>query len=316
MLKELSIIETIASILPNPEVLTDDAFVEEETGRIYTTDLLVEGQHFHQDYVTPADLGWKAGAVNISDIAAMGGEPRFLLVSLGLPEQLNTAFVQEFYQSLQALANTYHCQIVGGDTVGSPQLVVNVTAIGQLPTSHTAGRRSQAKPGDWIITTGYSGLSAAGLVALQKQLPDLETCKQAHLRPRPRIVEGLLLSKSFSRYSLMDTSDGLADALIKMAQQSQARLEVVASQIPLHPELKTFSCKAGQVPLQLALYGGEDFELVATVPTVDDALLAHFTVIGRVTAGTPEAVLVDEAGNTLETLSLEKTFHHFQEALA
>lgn len=327
MSKELAIIDLIARLSGQTEALADDAFWDASTRQVYTTDMLVENRHFSMNYFSPQDLGWKAAAVNISDVAGMGCQLKYLLVSLGLPETLGLDFVQQLYEGLQAACNHFGGVIIGGDTVSSDCITLNVTAIGYAPQGCHVGRRFQARPGDWIIASGFHGLSKVGLNALQQQWPDFKTAKAAHLRPMPRIEAGLTLARKFERYALMDTSDGLADALIKLAQGSQQILVAEARKIHLHPEVLAYSHKISQesskpadpeLPLHTALYGGEDFELVATVPEVDAEVLAHFHVIGRVaspdetTLQTPGAWLIPVDSEEPRLLDLGHTYQHFQ----
>ena len=295
------------------EDMADDAYWDPITRQIITTDMLVEGQHFKLDYFSAEDLGWKAAAVNISDIAGMGGQPQSLLVSLGLPEHISTSWVEQFYQGLLSACKTYNCRLVGGDTVGSPILILNGTAIGVCPEHYSVGRRTQAKAGDIIIATGYHGLSEVGLKALQEKSSNYPFAQKAHLTPYPHVEEGLLLAKRFFRYALMDSSDGLADALIKIGLASDKKLIVNAAKIPLHPEVKGFAQSQGLNPIELALYGGEDFQLVATVPECPPDLLAHFHVLGTVEAsqGKPGAWLQTPGVEELTELRLEKTYQHF-----
>jgi thiamine-monophosphate kinase len=312
MSKELAIIETIAQLLPNREMLGDDVYVDPASGWVFTTDMLVEHRHFSLDTSTPADLGWKACAVNLSDLASVGASPRFLMVGLGLPQALGTEFVREFYEAFQSLATQHGATLIGGDTVGARDLTLGITAIGQMEKGRTAGTRNQAQPGDYILTTGVSGLSAVGLAALQTG--EAETYPEsvaAHRRPIPLVTEGQQLAGRFARYAMMDTSDGLADALLKVAQQSRVRLVVQQGALAIHPELTHWARATGTDPLQPLLYGGEDFQLLATVPELDDAILSAFQVIGRVEAGPSEAVLVDSAGVVTRTLSFEHTYQHF-----
>lgn len=317
MSKELEIIQLIAQLSRQTDALSDDAYWEPETRLIYTTDMLVENHHFKTSYFSPQDLGWKAAAVNISDIAAMGGQPRHLLISLGLPQTLGMDWVREFYTGLLEACQQFGCRIIGGDTVSSEQITLNITAIGSCPAGHTVGRRSHAAVGDYIIATGYHGLSRIGLLALQQDIPGYPASKAAHLRPEPRLTAGLMLSRKFERYALMDSSDGLADALIKIAQASGKTLLANQSEIPVHPELTQWHQSTEAPALwQNVLYGGEDFELVGTVPQVDDEVLAHFKVIGRVEApknNRPGAWFLP--GNSEpQALSLNKTYQHFAEA--
>lgn len=312
MSRELEIIGLIGRLSGRPEYLTDDAFYEAASRRIYTTDILVEDRHFRRDYYAAADLGWKAAAVNISDIAAMGGMLKYLLVSLALPDTVEMDWVSEFYAGMLALCSRFGGEIAGGDTVGSDRLAVNVTAIGECPEGHQAGFRTAACPGDYLIATGFHGLSAIGMQVLQANQSGYEICKQAHLRPVPQIEAGLLLSSRLERYALMDSSDGLADALLKIAHASGVKLIAEKALIPVHPELASLP-EAER--WQAILYGGEDFELVAAVPEVDAELLSRFTVIGRVEAvkGLPGAYLqsMQPGDDPMIPLDMKRTYQHF-----
>lgn len=313
MLHELEIIELIGQLTRHPELLADDAFWDPQTRQIYTTDMLVEGRHFRLDYFSPADLGWKAAAVNISDIAAMGGRLKHLLISLGLPAHLDADWVRDFYEGMLAACRQFDGEIAGGDTVGSNSVVVNVTAIGECPEGHTIGQRKNAEAGDYIVTTGFHGLSAVGLQVLQAGEEGYPESKAAHLRPLPRVPEGLMLSERFGRYALMDSSDGLADSLLKIARASNTKLVVDAAEIPMHSEVSDYCAQHGLDPWETMLYGGEDFQLVGAVPVVDDALLAHFKVIGRVEAveDEPGAWLRVDGASVPQPLSLRQTYQHF-----
>lgn len=322
MSREHAIIDLIAGLSGQTEAMADDAFWDEGSRAIYTTDMLIENRHFSRDYFSPKDLGWKAAAVNISDLAGMGGQLKYLLISLGLPDDLGLDFVRELYQGFQEACQTFGGIIAGGDTVGSPLLTLNVTAIGECPAGSHPGRRFQARPGDLIIASGYHGLSHVGLQALRNQWLDFQTSKAAHLHPMPRIEAGLTLARKFDRYALMDSSDGLADALIKIAQSSGQTLVVERRKIALHPEVMAYGHKiapatqaatAETVALETALYGGEDFELIATVPEVDAEILTHFHVIGKVeaVAGPPGAFIKETETAALTPLSLGKTYQHF-----
>lgn len=324
MSKELAIIDLIAQLSGQTEAMADDAYWDESVRLVYTTDMLVENRHFSLDYFTPQDLGWKAAAVNISDLAGMGAQLKCILISLGLPEHLPLTFVSELYQGFQSACQQFGGFIAGGDTVGSPTLTLNVTAIGTCPPGSHPGRRFAAQAGDWIIATGYHGLSKVGLEALTHHWPDYNTSKQAHLRPLPQIQAGHVLAGKFERYALMDSSDGLADALIKIGLSSKQPLVVQQRKLPIHPEVSAYAqqqssqneaINAEQVALDTVLYGGEDFQLVATVPAVDADILAHFHVIGRVGAESlpPGAYLTTEPSLPPVSLRLDQAYQHFQE---
>lgn len=290
--------------------LNDDAFYDASDRRLYTTDMLVEGRHFDRRWCSPEDIAWKAAAVNISDLAAMGGRLLYLLVSLALTANDDASFLEPFYATLARITRQYGGQVIGGDTVGGDRLTISVTAIGTLPAGHTPGLRTQAQPGDAVIATGYHGLSGVGLQVLSNNMPGYEACRQAHRRPTPRQSEALMLSRLFSRYSLMDSSDGLADAALKIAAASGVRIELAEDWLPIHPEVREFATAMGQSIRNCVLYGGEDFELVATVP-VTAYLPKGFTVIGQVRAGVPGAFWLPTQGQAWEPLSFEATWQHF-----
>jgi len=326
---ERAIIETIGQVLGERTDLSDDAYYNPDNREIATCDMLIEGTHFDLGYTSAEDLGWKAAAVNISDIAATGGALDSLLVSVGLPENCaKPAFIRDLYEGLASAAETYHGKIIGGDTVRSKQFTINVTALGHLPEGHTAGRRDQAKPGDVIVTTGFHGCSAAGFHLLKehhKRNPDKpfsskrdEQLTLAHLRPQPRIDEGLILSKRFDRYALMDTSDGLADGLLKIAHASRMKLIVDRSRLPMLPDLHAYATLHNEDPYHWVLYGGEDFELLATVPAkslLTDPLSGQFSIIGYVDAlkekEQPGAYFQARADDVLMPLSYDQTYQHF-----
>lgn len=326
MSKELAIIDLIAGLSGQSEAMADDAYWDEPTRSIYTTDMLVENRHFSLDYFTPRDLGWKAAAVNISDLAGMGAQLKCLLISLGLPDTLGLDFVSELYQGFQDACQQFGGFIAGGDTVGSPVLTLNVTAIGECPTGTHPGRRFHAKPGDWIIASGFHGLSKVGLEALKGEWPGFSISKAAHLKPMPRLEAGQTLARKFERYALMDSSDGLADALVKIAGSSGQKLVVERRKLAIHPEVMAYaqrivseasSMTLEQMAIDTLLYGGEDFELVATVPEVDAEILAHFHVIGRVVSDPNDtgAYLQSPGEEALSPLSLDKTYQHFESAI-
>jgi thiamine-monophosphate kinase len=313
MNKEQHILDTISATMADPSPLSDDAFVDTAQGLVMTTDALVEGNHFSLEYFSPQDLGWKLVAVNASDVAATGAAFKYLMVTLGIPDWVDTGFIDALYQGINQCLASIGGQLVGGDTVFSPHMMLSATAIGQMPKDHAPGRRSSARPGDVIIATGYSGLSTAGLQALIRNKPGCEAARQAHLCPKPRVSEGLFLSGRFRRYALMDTSDGLADALLKIAQASQVRLEVDPTLLMRHDDVIAYAAENDQDVLDPILYGGEDFQLVATVPTWSETLHPEFRIIGRVTEGPAQAVLTAGQGDVSRTLQWERTYNHFNQ---
>lgn len=286
-------------------------------GQLVTADALVEGTHFITEEIGYDNLGWKAAAVNLSDIAAMAGRPRHLVVSLTLPEKVTRAAVRQLMTSLIDCAKTHRANLVGGDLTVGPVMVINVTAIGDV---HEAGclTRAGAKVGDVVVVTGDFGASAAGLALLG--MPKAKRKKyayawQRHVKPIPRLCEAWsLVRQTGSRASLMDASDGLADALVQICRASQVGIEVNGAEIPIHEETKEIAKHCGVDPFEWALYGGEDYELVGTLPEKiwlkwKDSKHNAFKEIGRVNSS--GSVVLKTSGEKTVTLDLKKSFQHW-----
>ena len=271
--------------------------------QIITTDALVEGVHFSLKTSTWKELGWKSVAVNLSDIAAMGGIPMYALVSLGLPKDILVENIQSFYEGMLAATKKFEVVIIGGDTVGSPLVVVSVTLIGHA--SNDEGKvltRSAAKPGDKVAVTGYLGASAAGLAMFNQGLkfPSRATAelRRAHLQPSPRVVEGQKLVASGVKAG-MDISDGLVGDLTHICEMSHVGALIHVDMVPVSPTAdKYFGGKA----LEFALGGGEDYELLFTAPVsvvqrAKKSIDCPITVIGEITSEHPgKVVVLDSSG--------------------
>ena len=231
-----------------------------------TTDTLIEGVHFSLSTATWREVGWKAIAVNLSDIAAMGGIPRYALVSLGIPQETKVANVTKLYKGMAELASIFDVDIVGGDMVASPQLVINLTVIGETIKNRKALTRAAAAPGDIIMVTGALGASAAGLAMLNRELEFnyhiAKTLREAHLKPMPRVVEGQMLVRHGVKAAI-DLSDGLVGDLEKLCKASEVGARIFIERVPVH---ETVMQSFGVTGLALALTGGEDYELLFTAP--------------------------------------------------
>ena len=300
-LGEFGLQERLAQIIPTgPGVVVgigDDAAVFRADGLgLATTDSLVEGSHFSRAWASAEELGWKALAVNLSDIAAMGGVPRYALISLALPPDTEVEWVLELYEGLVEAAQLYQVAIVGGDLHRAPEVSINVTVLGTAQGAYLL--RSAARPGDLVGVTGHLGSSAGGLRMLRQGLSlDAEASaylRQAHLRPRPRIGEGQALLRLGVKAAI-DISDGLVADLGHLCRLSRVRARITTSYLPLHPLLKR--AFPGQA-IALALTGGEDYELLFTAP--HEAMLRArknlpVTVIGELREGEGVEV-VDERG--------------------
>jgi thiamine-monophosphate kinase len=234
---------------------------------ILTTDLSIEGVHFLQNLHPPRSVGHRALARGLSDIAAMGGTPRFVLLSLALSKEASKGWLEDFYDGVRSLARRQRVEIVGGDTSHVPRRsFVDVVVTGEIPAG-LALRRSGARPGDRVFVSGCLGLSALGLRLLKAGLgasrPDRAIA--AHLYPQPRIGLGRFLSQNRLASALMDLSDGLSSDLARLCQASG-----VGAAIEAAPIFKPAATAQGRLSparaLDLALHGGEDYELLFTVP--------------------------------------------------
>ncbi len=319
---EFGLIELLAKIagqLKDKSVLIgigDDAacWRTEACAQLATSDSLIQDVHFTLSTTTWRELGWKALAVNLSDIAAMGGFPQYALVSLGLPGDIEVASVAELYEGMAELARLFDVSIVGGDSVGAPVVILSLAVVGKAQTTQTVLTRSAAAPGDRIAVTGYLGASAAGLAMLKKGLEfDKETAatlREAHLKPHPRIVEGQALARRGVKAAI-DLSDGLVSDLNKLCKASGVGARLFTNQIPVHPVVRR---SFGDDSIELALSGGEDYELLFTaqgevIDKVRKAMPCPVTVIGEISAEPKMVEVIDEHGNEVR---LEKEgWEHF-----
>ena len=271
-----------------------------EATELATTDTLVSGAHFRHDLTSWEDLGWKAMAVNLSDIAAMGGQPLYALVTLGLQPETGVEDVKALYRGMLSACREYRCRIVGGDMVQSPVTFITVAMTG-VAREHTLTRR-QAEVGDCIAVTGPLGCAAGGLQALLRDaLPDGEPgvhLRMAINRPVPRLDVCQALVRSGIK-AAMDVSDGLVDDLSKMCLASGVGAVIHAYRVPVDSFLRD---AFPEEYLRFALGGGEDYELLFTgkeevISNVVDGLAPSASVIGRIVADHPGSVrALDEGG--------------------
>jgi thiamine-monophosphate kinase len=288
---------------------------------LWTMDTLVEGVHFDLACTTLCQLGWKSLTVNLSDIAAMGGDPGPALLSLGWPPDRDRRGALEFAAGLAQAAREFGSAVIGGDTVASPGgLIVTVTLTGRVPAGQML-RRAGARVGDLIFVTGPLGEAAAGLEILRQGLelpPDLkEALTEAQLRPRPQLRAGRLLAQEHLATALIDTSDGIATDLYHICRASGVGASIIAAEVPVSPRVTAAAPHLGRDPLDLALFGGEDYLLLFTCPPeIAGRLPASFSraglaapfPLGRIVAG-DRVVLVTPAG---EVDISGKGFDHFR----
>jgi thiamine-monophosphate kinase len=316
-----------------PDMIGDDAAIlAVDPGRslVVSTDVLVDGVHFSlglatpQPTMTPADAGWRAIATNLSDLAAMGAAPLGLTVGLSLPGDVPVNWIDDLYRGMADCAQAYDTAIAGGDICRSPVLSLAITALGQVDP-HRILKRTAAQPGDAIVATGQHGASRAGLELLLH--PDASCpltaeqqaeLKRSHQRPRPRLDVSLILDRigiwtSDRGIAGIDSSDGLADAIVQLCQSSGVGAVLERSQLPIPPAL--IAWRSPQQALDWTLYGGEDFELVLSLP-VDLAERFIQQLPGAVIIGciidSPDITVRDRHDPTYrQTLSLSHGFQHF-----
>ncbi|TCK01521.1 thiamine-phosphate kinase [Volucribacter psittacicida] len=286
---------------------------------VITTDTLVENIHFFAD-IAPQDLAYKALAVNLSDLAAMGAEPTWVSLALTLPK-LDEQWLAQFSQSFFQVLDHYNIDLIGGDTTKGP-LSLTITAHGLVAKGRALCRHG-AKAGDWIYVSGSLGDSAAGLALLQQSQQEKRAVNfeqefliQRHLRPTPRVLLGLELALSQLANSAIDLSDGLAGDLMHILQRSQCCAQIELTYLPLSQSL------LNQVGLekaqQYALTGGEDYELCFTVAenhrTKLTKLFNHIgvplTCIGQIHHGKP-TIHYTKGGKPID-LALTTAFDHFK----
>jgi thiamine-monophosphate kinase len=253
----------------------DDAAVV-DPGRAHTVlsaDMLIEDIHFNLDSTSAHDLGHKALAVNVSDLAAMGAAPRYGLLSLGLPQKAETSWVVELYGGILEGAAEYGMSIVGGDTSRSEQHVLAVTVMGAVAKGK-AVTRSGARPGDALVVTGELGAGAAGLALARTPPHDARTilgsdagrgALRAQLRPVARVGEGETLAQAGAS-AMIDISDGLAIDLHRVCEESGVGARLLLAEVPVANDAREVSSALGLDALELALSGGEDYQLLATLP--------------------------------------------------
>jgi thiamine-monophosphate kinase len=305
----------------------DAAVIEPVRGalEVVTTDAQLEGVHFDRRFVPPDAIGHRALAVNLSDLAAMGARPRAALLSLALPDSLEIAEFDRIVDGLLALAGRHGVVLIGGNiTRTSGPMVLDVTALGSVHRRRTL-TRAGARPGDEVYVTGTLGEGACGLLRLRDAVKgaagagSIEQEQERamwYLRPDPRIRAGVLLAGNRAATSCMDLSDGLADGVRQIAQASSVGMTLSAADIPITAESRQWLSRRGRDPLEVALRGGDDFELVFTARPRQAGRLRNvrrqlgdlpITRIGVVTRA-PRLLIKDQRGER----ELPEGYEHFR----
>jgi len=311
------------------EGIGDDAAVlQPGKGQLLvTSDMLVEGVHFLTGKITMYQLGYKSIAASLSDIAAMGGKPRHALVSLAIPGNMAVEEIEELYLGMKSILSRYTVNLVGGDTVKSPVFTIDVTLLGETgPTGSVL--RSGARPGDAVMVTGTPGASAAGLELLLNpgkwtgnlSLEDQEWLLAAHLTPEPALKQSATLVQMNCVTSMIDISDGIAGEINHICDRSGVGAEIYADKIPLSDTVARVAGLAGKNALDWALYGGEDYQLLFTVPAGEAQRVIDVFAAGRLGPVAVIGCIVEEKqGRKLvmspeESVSLTSSaYNHFVE---
>ena len=325
---EQGLLEILQRFCP-PEIIGDDAAVLETApvqSLVVTTDVLVDGVHFSNVTTSPEDAGWRAAAANLSDLAAMGASPLGITVGLGLPGEVGVSWVEQLYQGITQCLQKYNTSIVGGDIVRSPVTTLAITAFGQVKPSQII-RRSAAVVGNAIVVTGVHGASRAGLeLLLHPELGQNLSNKEktalilAHQRPQPQldilpILWEILTPNSHISVAGMDSSDGLADAIIQICRASGVGAVLERRQISLPAAFDHWLTQ--EQALEYALYGGEDFELVLCLPQKPaSALVEHLgqgaAIVGNIIPGSTVILHDEQKKFPDQVLSLSQGFQHFK----
>ena len=286
--------------------------------QLLTTDSLVEGVHFDLTYTSMKHLGWKSIVASISDIAAMGGLPRYALVALAIPQKISVEMVEEFYQGAAFAGKEHVCLIIGGDTAASLSgMMVTVTITGEV-SPEWVRYRSGAKPGDYLCVSGHLGASVAGLKILKREKtrfaesgngefrPKLDPYREVlekHLMPNPRTDLAKIFAGEIDVNALIDISDGLASEVGHLCAQSNVGAAVWEHNLPLIAATQLVAGEFAESATEYALYGGEEYELLFSISEGEFAKLERLsndvTVVGRVTEKEQGIRWVKESGEEL-----------------
>jgi len=300
--------------------ISDDAAVYRPSPgfvQLLTTDAFVEGVHFDLTFTSFRHLGWKVITANLSDIASMGGTPRYATIALSLPQKISVEMIEEFYEGVAFACRKYACLVAGGDTTLSrANMFVSVAMTGECSEQHVV-YRAGAKPGDYLCVTGHLGASLAGLKVLEREKgkflatgkterfsPNLEPYKDAiekHLMPKPRLDIARLFGTGIAVHAMIDISDGLASEVHHLCAAGNVGATVFEHNIPLEAVTQRIAEEFSEQPMEYALYGGEEYELLFAIGEEDFASLDRrtndVTIIGRITEQKNGIELVREQGD-------------------
>ena len=281
---EFGLIDRITKKPKDKDILVgigdDAAVVKTDKGlQVLTTDCLVEGDHFRREWVTPEQIGMKAIEINVSDIAAMGATPKYVLVELALPGNLDVKFVEELYKGMWKVCDKYDIEIIGGNMTHCDNIVISITLTGEVDKKNLC-LRSGAKPGDFIFVSGHLGNGRAGLRLFQENLKGFEKVRKAYLEPKAQLETALKIA-AYSN-SMIDVSDGLAPEVKHICDESKCGAIIYKDKIPVKDEVREVVNELREDEYDYALFGGEDFELVFTV-SKDNLDKVNGFLVGEIT---------------------------------
>jgi thiamine-monophosphate kinase len=281
----------------------DAAVINSKKLLVLTTDCLVEGDHFRKEWFTPEQIGMKAIEINVSDIAAMGAKPKYVLVSLAIPKDLDVKFFEGIYKGMWNACEKYKIEIIGGNMTHCESIVISITLVGEVEKKNLS-LRSGAKPGDYIITTGHLGYGRAGLRMFQENLEGYNEVKKKYLEPKAQLKKALKLAPFAN--SMIDISDGLASEIKHICNESNCGAIIYKNKIPISDEVRDIANKLGEDEYDYALFSGEDFELVCTVSKENIDKVNGF-LVGEIT----DTKDIRLSSNGKETLIDKKGYDHF-----
>jgi thiamine-monophosphate kinase len=295
----------------------DTAIIKESGGKLlFTTDAQVEGVHFSTKYLSYYQIGKRAVAINISDVAAMGGFPKYILVSLFIQRNISSEDINQLYDGMLDECKDFGVEIIGGNISKSNQFIIDIFLTGEMNT-HSPLLRSAARLGDKVLVTGTIGDSACGLKILaDNKLKIPKACKDRllnkHILPIPRVKEGIFIAKSGLATSMIDISDGLSSDLGHICEQSHKGVRIYSGNIPISKEVKLYSEISGTSYMEYALNGGEDYELCFTasernaeklINRLKNSTGTKATIIGEIVEEKYGRKIVDFKGKSLVLVS-------------
>ena len=316
-LGEFGLIDVIKGMMPPADsrlvlgIGDDTAAFRTSPGKLLLTtcDIQVEDRHFRREHISAHQLGRRSAAINLSDIAAMGGQPLYALVSLALPQETEVDWVRELYLGLREELGRFDAAVIGGNLSASAEgVIIDITLLGEV-TEEFVLRRSGARPGDAILVTGAFGASIIGRLALERRLSrarrEVARVVEAHLTPTPRMKEGLAIAAAGTATAMIDVSDGLASDLGHICDASGVGARIFADRVPIVAETRALAGELGVDVLRAALHGGEDYELILTCAPSEAATLAHrvqeetgtaVAEIGQITQGLERLLVLPGGG--------------------